>query len=53
LYAALTSLGYSVTRVGSWVLNGKELRQEMQRTHNILSTDLEIPINRFETTQKL
>jgi len=36
LYAALISLGYSVTRVGSWVLNGKELRQEMQKTHNIL-----------------
>jgi len=40
LYAALTSLGYSVTRVGSWVLNGKELRQEMQRTHNILMVTL-------------
>jgi len=40
LYAALTSLGYSVTRVGSWVLNGRELRQEMQRTHNILVVTL-------------
>jgi len=36
LYAALTTLGYNVTRVASWVLNGRELRQEMQRTHNIL-----------------
>merc|ERR1712032_1782436 len=51
LYAALTSLGYTVIRVGSWVLNGKELRQEMQRTHNILATDLEIPFNRLETAQ--
>ena len=41
LYAALISLGYSVTRVGSWVLNGKELRSLLINTfRNYVITSL-------------
>lgn len=40
LHGALVSLGYSVARVGSYVLNGKELKDVPRRFHNILVVTL-------------
>ena len=36
LHAALVSLGYSVARVASWVLMGRQFSPEQPRNHNIL-----------------
>jgi len=40
LLAALTALGFTVARVSCWVLNGRQYREGMQRTHNVLVVTL-------------
>jgi len=40
-YAALIALGYKVSRVSSCVLNGRQYREGMPQTHNILVVSLD------------